>query len=76
MYLAIAVAGAVLWALAVVFVVAACRVASGVGSARRTRRSSGSLLGRGNPPARAVAATTAREAGDMLAGTSAAELFS
>jgi len=67
MYLAIAVAGVALWVLAVVFVVAACRVASGLESAPRAHRTSHSLLGRRTPPVRAVVDATAREAGDLSA---------
>jgi hypothetical protein len=66
MYLAIALAGAAIWVLAVVFVVAACRVAAGSGPVSRAGGDPSLLLGRSAGTARAVGSATARETGDRL----------
>jgi len=66
MYLVIATAGAAIWVLAVVFVVAACRVAAGSGPAPRARRGPYFLLERSAGSSRAVGSATARESGDLV----------
>jgi hypothetical protein len=71
MYLAIAAAGAALWVVAALFAVAVCRVAARSGSAHAGHGipDSNSLLGRSSSPSRAVASSTAREAGEALVGS-------
>ena len=66
MYLAIALAGAAIWVLAVLFVVTACRVAAGSGPSPRAGGDLSLLLGQDAGSSRAVGLTTAREPGDLL----------
>ena len=65
MSLAIALAGAAVWVMAVLFVVAACRVAAGSGPIARARPGRLRFLGAGALTSRAVGSPTARETGEM-----------